>query len=190
MMCGLKSFSIKQPKKGVVQLSAKKTQLLSSHFTSCHLSTVKMVSCWKSFCDLSQQLTGYQSWDSTKKSKCFWPTRICYLVLRLGLILQLSQNVTKNMLETVLKEGLGFGIIWLGLFIDTIKLYSCTLAIASCQMNFFFVCFSFFLFVLFWRHYFLVRFYHQLSRFGFGRFSSELEFLCRLKQYVPNIENV
>ena len=35
------------------------------------LSKVKMVFSWKTFCDLSQQLTGYQSWDSTKKSKCF-----------------------------------------------------------------------------------------------------------------------
>ena len=37
------AFSIKQLKKGVMQLSAKKTQLLSLNFTSCHLSTVKMV---------------------------------------------------------------------------------------------------------------------------------------------------
>ena len=40
-----------------------------------------------------------------------------------GLILCLPQNVSKNMLETALKEGLSFGIIRLGLFIDIIKLY-------------------------------------------------------------------
>ena len=36
-------------KKGVMQLSANNMQLLSSNFTSCHLSTVKMVFPWNFF---------------------------------------------------------------------------------------------------------------------------------------------
>ena len=70
----------------------------------------------------------------------------------------------------------------------TLHLRHCTLAIVSCRISWSFLFVFFFLF--FWRQYFLVTFYHQLSRFGSRRSSSELKFLCRFEEYVSNIENV
>ena len=72
----------------------------------------------------------HSNWPDTslgiqrKKSKCFWLQNLLPRSSTCGgLILYLSQNVTKNTLETALKEKSSFCIIWLGLFLDTIKLY-------------------------------------------------------------------
>ena len=110
-MCGLKSFSIKQPKKGVMQLSAKKTQLLNYLMSLDHGQNGVFLKDFLRFVTATDRIPvlGFN-----KKIEVFLTDE--NLLRRsstcgCGLILYLPQNVTKNMLEKALKEGLSFGII-------------------------------------------------------------------------------
>ena len=108
-MCGLKSFSIKQPKKGVMQLSAKKTQLLNYLMSLDHGQNGVFLKDFLRFVTATDQIPvlGFN-----KKIEVFLTDE--NLLPRSStcvLILYLPQNVTKNMLERALKEGLSFGII-------------------------------------------------------------------------------
>ena len=108
-MCGLKSFSIKQPKKGVMQLSAKKTQLLNYLMSLDHGQNGVFLKDFLRFVTATDQIPvlGFN-----KKIEVFLTDEnLLPRSSTFGLILYLPQNVTKNMLETALKEGLSFGII-------------------------------------------------------------------------------
>ena len=107
MMFGLKSFFIKQPKKRVMQLSAKKTQLLSLNYTSCHLSVFS-----KNFLQFVTATDRIPVLGFDKKIEVFLTDQNLFLrSSTCGLILYLKQKVTKNMFETALIQGLSFGII-------------------------------------------------------------------------------
>ena len=109
MMCGFKSFSIKQPKKGVMQLSAKKTQLLNYLMSLDHGQNGVFLKDFLRFVTATDQIPvlGFN-----KKIEVFLTDEnLLPRSSTCGLILYLPQNVTKNMLERALKEGLSFGII-------------------------------------------------------------------------------
>ena len=145
-------FSIKLPKKVVMQLSAKKTQLLSSNFTLCHLSKVKMVFSWKTFCFLRFVTATDQipvlRFNKKNQSVFDWRKFVTSFFdlwwFNTLLIAKRYKKYTWNSFKRKVKflYNLTRPFSW---YNKTLHLRHCTLAIVSCRISWSFLFVFFFL---------------------------------------------